>query len=140
MRKLIRDSKNTKLKPNSPRSRRSRRHLSSYLNAKPGWRFKPTRDYTAVASLTTENSQEVSMPSPWNELAYTNEFVGNLHGRIEPVPARVNTMVRVTTDDLSNEIQKYDHSNAPPKYIIGCGGALPIQPTLQAMGRHYFKW
>jgi hypothetical protein len=80
------------------------------------------------------------MSSQWNELAYTNEFVGNLHGRIEPVPARVNTMVRVTTNELSNEINKFDRASSAPEYIFGCGGDLPVQPALQAMGRHYIKW
>lgn len=80
------------------------------------------------------------MSSRRNELTYQNEFVGNLHGSIEPVPARVNTMARVDTDETKDSIEMYDHAKTAPKYIIGCGGALPIQPALQAMGRHYFKW
>lgn len=102
--------------------------------------FEEAGTYSEGKSQPGGDSQEVSMSSPWNELAYTNEFVGDLHGRLEPVPVRVKTMVRITTDDLSSEMQKYDRANGAPEYISGHGGALPIKPTLQAMGRHYIKW
>jgi hypothetical protein len=102
--------------------------------------FEEACTFSEGTTQASGNSEEVSMSSPWNQLAYTNEFVGDLHGGLEPVPVRVKTMVRVTTDDLSSEIQKYDRANGAPQYIFGCGGALPIKPTLQAMGRHYIKW
>jgi hypothetical protein len=27
-----------------------------------------------------------------------------------------------------------------PTYIFGHGGELPVQPSVQALGRHYFTW
>jgi hypothetical protein len=84
--------------------------------------------------------QEVSMSSPRNELVYTNEFVGNLTGKSELVPVRVNTMVRMATEEVSLASERYDRTNGAPEYIFGCGGALPVQPSVQAMGRHYIKW
>jgi hypothetical protein len=80
------------------------------------------------------------MSSQWNEFAYANEFVGNLRAKSVTVPVRVDTRVRVTTEEPSSEAQKQDRTNKLPVYSFGCGGDLPVQPDLQAMGRHYFKW
>ncbi len=150
MRKLIRDKKHLKAKLKTPRGRRSRRHffpikvMQSSLPSEEAMQsslpFEEACTYSEGKSQPTGVSGEVSMSSPRNQLAYTNEFVGDLHGRLEPVPVRVKTMVRVTSDDLSSEIQMYVRGNEAPQYIFGCGGALPIKPTFQATGRHYIKW
>ncbi len=150
MRKLIRDRKHFKTKLKSPRGRRSRLYLFpiKVMQSSPPSEeamqarlpFEETCTYSEGNSQPDGHTQEVSMSTPRNQLAYTNEFVGDLHGSIEPVPVRVKTMVRVTSDDLSSEIQMYDRGNQAPQYIFGCGGALPLKPALQATGRHYIKW
>lgn len=80
------------------------------------------------------------MSSPRSGYAYAKEFVGNMRAESEPVPVRVNTRLRVMTPETAREVQKYGHMNEVPQYEIGSGGELPLHPSLQAMGRHYFEW
>jgi hypothetical protein len=81
------------------------------------------------------------MSSQRNEFTYAKDFVGNLHGETEPVPVRVNTRLRVDTDLTAFEVQEHKaRAQSKPKYIPGHGGELPLHPSLQAMGRHYFRW
>ena len=49
------------------------------------------------------------MSSQPNEITYEKEFAGNLHGQIEPVPARVTTRLRVMTDERAREVKQYAH-------------------------------
>jgi hypothetical protein len=60
-------------------------------------------------------------------------------GKSVAVPVRVITRVRITTEETAREVHKYSCPGVP-RYSIGCGGDLPIHPSLQAMGRHYFQW
>ncbi len=81
------------------------------------------------------------MSSQPNEITYEKEFAGNLHGQIEPVPARVTTRLRVMTDERAREVKQYaHHHNGVPLYMFSPTGDLPLHPSLQAMGRHYFTW
>jgi hypothetical protein len=79
------------------------------------------------------------MPSPRHEFRYTKEFIGNLRGTSEPVPVRVNTKLRLVTHGEARDIRRSSRPGVP-QYTIGHGGELPMQPSLQAMGRHYFVW
>lgn len=81
------------------------------------------------------------MSSPWNEFAYMQQFDGNLHAESEPVPVRVNTSLRIMAEDTAREVRKYNHrSNCVPTYVFVQPKQQPLHPSLQAMGRHYFKW
>jgi hypothetical protein len=81
------------------------------------------------------------MSSPSNEYAYAKQFNGNLRTGSDPVPVQVTTRLRVMPDQTAAEIRKYSHRafDAPPQYRFG-GGDLPVHPSLQAFGRHYFTW
>jgi hypothetical protein len=83
---------------------------------------------------------EVFMSSPQDEFTFAKEFVGNLRGKSEPVPVRVNTSLRVMTEETVREFQEYIRPGGVSLYISGLGKELPLHPILQAMGRHYFSW
>lgn len=72
--------------------------------------------------------------------AYTNKFAGDLRPRPESSPVRVNTIVRVDVDAKLVDAQKYDRAKGAPEYILNYGKALPTQPAIHALGRHYIKW
>ena len=76
-----------------------------------------------------------------NEYAYAREFEGNLRADSRPVPVKVTTRLRVLSDNSADEIQKYGSHvfDTAPEYSLG-EGKLPLHPSLQAMGRHYFTW
>lgn len=76
-----------------------------------------------------------------NEFTYAKQFDGNLRADSQPVPVKVTTRLRVMTDSTVNEIRKYRSQSFDkrPDYVFG-GGNLPLHPSLQAMGRHYFTW
>jgi hypothetical protein len=80
------------------------------------------------------------MAPQWNEIEYTKEFDGNLHGNIEPVPARVTTTLRTMTPETAREVRLYRFSYSVPLYAFQSGNDLPMHPSLEATGRHYFKW
>jgi hypothetical protein len=85
-------------------------------------------------------SLEGDMSSDWNEFKYAKEFNGNLHGQIEPVPARVNTTVRTMSRETAREVRMYRTFHCAPRYAIETRDDLPMHPSLEAMGRHYFAW
>ena len=76
-----------------------------------------------------------------NEYAYAKQFVGNLRSDSEPVPVQVTTRLRVMNEHTAAEIRKYNsHAiRVKPQYVFG-GGSLPLHPSMQAVGRHYFTW
>ena len=45
------------------------------------------------------------------------------------------------SEHTAEEVRKYSsHAfDKAPQYVFG-GGNLPLHPSLQAMGRHYFTW
>jgi len=76
-----------------------------------------------------------------NEFAYAKQFDGNLSSDSKPVPVKVTTRLRIMNENTAEEIRKYSgHAfDKAPQYVFG-GGSLPLHPSLQAMGRHYFTW
>ena len=78
-----------------------------------------------------------------NEYSYTKQFVGNLRAESDPVPASVDTNLRVRMGMTAEDIQEYRSRtyDAPPRYMFG-GGNFALQPSLKAtaVGRHYFTW
>jgi hypothetical protein len=76
-----------------------------------------------------------------NEFTYAKQFDGNLRAESEPVPAKVMTRLRLMTDATAREVRNYSSPafDKAPQYVFG-GGNLPLHPSLQAMGRHYFTW
>ena len=87
--------------------------------------------------MATESNE---FTSEWNEFAYAVEFNGNLHGLIEPVPARVTTTVRTMSKETAREIQMYRAFHGAPRYDFRERYDLPMHPSLEATGRHYFGW
>ena len=81
------------------------------------------------------------MSSPSNDFAYAKQFVGNLRRKSEPVPVQLTTRLRVMTEETAREVRQYNDRafDTPPQYVFG-GGSLPLHPSLQAIGRHYFTW
>ena len=77
-----------------------------------------------------------------NEYAYAKQFDGNLKAATSrPVPVKVTTRLKVMTEHNAGEILRYTGPafDAAPAYVFG-GGSLPVAPSLQAVGRHYFTW
>jgi len=82
------------------------------------------------------------MSSQRNEYSYASEFVGKQRAESDRVPVHVYTRLRMMTDETAREVRKNkspDHDTAP-QYVFSSGGDLPLHPSLQAMGRHYFTW
>lgn len=81
------------------------------------------------------------MFSQSNEYPYTRQFDGNMPAHSEPVPVKVTTRLRIMPETTATEIRQYRSRalDAPPQYVFG-GGSLPLHPSLQAVGRHYFTW
>ena len=42
-----------------------------------------------------------------NDYTFAKEFVGNLRAESDPVPARVNTRLRVMTEETAREVREY---------------------------------
>ncbi len=81
------------------------------------------------------------MASNWNEYTYEKKFEGNMRGSSGPVPMRVNTNLRMMSEEMVRELQKLDHrSSGAPQYIFMRRDGLPLHPSLQATGLHYFEW
>jgi hypothetical protein len=76
-----------------------------------------------------------------NDYTYVKKFEGNLRGSSEPVPMRVNTSLRVMSPEIVQEILKLDHpASGAPLYVFVRRDGLPLRPSLQASGLHYFEW
>ena len=76
-----------------------------------------------------------------NEYTYAKQFEGNLRGSFEPVPARLNTSLRMMSPEMVQELLKLDHrSSGAPQYAFMRRDNLPLHPSLQATGLHYFEW
>jgi hypothetical protein len=76
-----------------------------------------------------------------NEFAYAGHFHGNLRGTSDPVPARVHTSLRIMSREMVEELQKLDHRvSGAPQYVFVRRDGLPLDPSLQATGLHYFEW
>ena len=83
------------------------------------------------------------MSSQWNDYTYEMEFDGSLHAESEPVPIRVNTLLRIMSETITLAAQKHKnrHYNAAPRYEFSGGANLALHPSLlAAYGRHYFEW
>lgn len=76
-----------------------------------------------------------------NDFTYARQFNGNLRAESDPVPVKVTTRLRVMNESTATEIRKYSSQafDKAPLYVFG-GGSLPLHPSLQATGRHYFTW
>lgn len=76
-----------------------------------------------------------------NDFTYARQFNGNLRVQSEPVPVKLTTRLRVMNKGTEDQMRKYSSPafDKAPVYVFG-GGNLPLHPTLQAMGRHYFTW
>ncbi len=81
------------------------------------------------------------MAANWNEYTYEKQFEGNLRGTSDPVPARVHTSLRMMSRETVQELLKLDHrSSGAPQYVFLRRDGLPLHPSLQATGLHYFEW
>jgi hypothetical protein len=76
-----------------------------------------------------------------NDYTFAKEFVGKLRAASDLVPVRVNTRLRVMTEETAREVREYiSGATGIPRYVFNGGGDLPLHPSLQAFGRHYFNW
>jgi hypothetical protein len=76
-----------------------------------------------------------------NEFTYAGHFHGNLRGASDPVPARVHTHLRMMSSEMVQELQRLDHrTSGAPQYVFVRRNDLPLHPTLQATGQHFFQW
>ena len=75
-----------------------------------------------------------------NDYTFAKEFDGNLRTESDPVPVRVTTRLRMMSKETAREVREHSMDlKGVPLYVFG-GGNLPLHPSLQAMGRHYFTW
>lgn len=81
------------------------------------------------------------MKPEWNENTYARQFDGSLRPSSKSRPVAVTTQVRMMTEEAAREI-RFSARQAPhaPLYVFACGANLPLNPTLRALGRHYFAW
>jgi hypothetical protein len=103
----------------------------------------PNRAQPGVAGIrgNEHGTEEEVMAANWNEYTYEKKFEGNLRGSSDPVPMRVNTNLRLMSDEMVRELQKLDHhSSGAPLYVFMRRDGLPLHPSLQATGLHYFEW
>lgn len=80
-----------------------------------------------------------------NQYEYAKEFDGNLSAASEAVPVRVKTSLRVMSKEeaLNAWIRRLPYG--VPHYTFKAGetnavNELPMHPSLEATGRHYFTW
>jgi len=88
-----------------------------------------------------QRTEEVVMSPNGNEFTYAKQFEGNLRGTSDAVPARVHTSLRLMSPEMVKELKKLDHeSSSAPQYVFMRRDGLPLHPSLQATGLHYFEW
>jgi hypothetical protein len=81
------------------------------------------------------------MSSPSNDYTFAKQFVGNLRGQSDPVPVQVDTTLRIMTEESAREVREYiSVATAVPRYVLNGSTSLPLHPSLNAYGRHYFRW
>lgn len=81
------------------------------------------------------------MKPEWNENTYGQQFDGRLKRSPKSRPVAVTTNLRMMNEQTSREVRVYAcPSLRAPKYVFDCGEKLPSNPSLRALGRHYFVW
>jgi len=80
-----------------------------------------------------------------NKYEYAKEFEGDLHSASEPVPVRVKTSLRVMSKEDALQAWIHRLPYGVPQYTFKAGETkvgdqLPLHPSLEAIGRHYFTW
>jgi hypothetical protein len=81
------------------------------------------------------------MKPDWNENTYTQQFDGSLRRspKSRPVPVTIN--LRMMAASTAREVRIYAQEvPGAPAYVFDCGEDLPQNPTVRALGRHYFSW
>lgn len=81
------------------------------------------------------------MKPEWNENTYEQQFDGSLKRSPKTRPVAVTTNLRMMNEAAAREISHYARQMpSAPRYVFDCGEALPLHPSLRALGRHYFSW
>lgn len=80
-----------------------------------------------------------------NQYEYAKEFEGDLHSASEAVPVRVKTSLRVMSQEDALQAWIHRLPYGVPTYTFKAGQTrtadeLPMHPSLEATGRHYFTW
>jgi hypothetical protein len=58
-----------------------------------------------------------------NDYTFAKEFVGNLRPESDPVPVRVNTRLRVMTEETAREVREYiSGATGSPRYVFNATG------------------
>jgi hypothetical protein len=81
------------------------------------------------------------MKPEWNENTYEQQFDSSLKRSPKSRPVPVTTNLRMMNEASAREIRIYAHqAPSAPRYVFDCGEELPLNPSLRALGRHYFTW
>jgi hypothetical protein len=81
------------------------------------------------------------MSDRYDSKFFAVQFASNLRADSGLFPTRVVTKLRIRPEESDSEVQKYrQKANSVPRYVFGSGKNLPLHPSLQAMGSHYFNW
>ena len=81
------------------------------------------------------------MKPEWNENTYEQQFDSSLRRAPKSRPVPVMTNLRMMDQATARELRVYAKETAgAPWYKVESRDALPLHPSLRAMGRHYFTW
>ncbi|HTM16365.1 MAG TPA: hypothetical protein VL135_05660 [Terracidiphilus sp.] len=81
------------------------------------------------------------MKPEWNENTYEQQFDSSLRRSPKSRPVPVMTNLRMMDQATAREVRVYAKEAAgAPWYEVESRDALPLHPSLRAMGRHYFTW
>ena len=81
------------------------------------------------------------MKPEWNENTYEQQFDSSLRRSPKSRPVPVMTNLRMMDQSTAREMRIYAQEAAgAPRYDLDPGEDLPLQPSLRAVGLHYFTW
>ena len=81
------------------------------------------------------------MKPEWNENMYEQQFESSLRSGPRSRPVPVMTNLRMMDRATAREIMVYAEEAAGiPQYEVQSREDRPLNPSLRAMGRHYFMW
>jgi hypothetical protein len=75
-----------------------------------------------------------------NKYEYAKEFDGNLHKDSEFVPVRVKTNLRIMSKEDARQAWIHRLPYGVPEYRFLGSETVPMHPSIEALGRHYFTF
>jgi hypothetical protein len=81
------------------------------------------------------------MTPDWNEHTYEQQFDSSLRRSPKSRPVPVTTNLRIMDETTAREVRIYANAAVgTPEYDLESCEDTPLQPSLRAVGRHYFTW